>query len=135
MAVAAALVTATACGEQDGPGRAAPATVEVAGEAVAVGPLADAHDALCRASVEAGPDPAGARATFFDGAHDAVHTVARGVGAASRADAAALLEAKAAVEAALEDRAPSLAADLAGLAAAYRSALGRLAITVGPCVE
>ena len=124
------LVLAAACG---GSADGNPETITVAGDRVAAASLVDAHAALCQASRSADTDPRSARTTFFDRAHDALHTVARGLEEISRGDAAELLEAKEKVESGLDARPPTLAADMARLADVYRSALGRLAISAPPC--
>ncbi len=129
-AVALLLLLAAACGRSaDGK----PETVILAGDRVAVAPLLDAHAALCEASAAAGGDASVARATFFDRAHDALHTVARGLEEVSRASAAELLEAKEKVESGLDTWPPTLPADIARLADVYRAGLGRLAISAPPC--
>lgn len=115
-----------ACGGSSGSGTK---TVTVGGEQVTVARLVDAHAGLC----EAAGRPATARALFFDRAHEAIHTVARGVEDVDRAQAAALLEAKEKVEAELDKPPLTLGADLMALADAYRTSLGRLAITAPPC--
>lgn len=108
-------------------------TITVGGDRVAVGALVGAHTALCYAAVSAATDPGGARAAFFDRSHDALHTVARALADVDRARAAELLEAKEKVESGLDARSPTLADDIARLAAVYRSGLRRLAIAAPPC--
>ncbi|HEV2760006.1 MAG TPA: hypothetical protein VGV86_10615 [Acidimicrobiales bacterium] len=103
--------------------------ITVDGERVAVAPLVDAHGALC----EAANRPAGARALFFDRAHDSLHTVARAVEEMDRAQAAELLEAKEKVEGEIAAAPSGLPEDLLRLAEIYRVSLGRLAIEASPC--
>ncbi len=127
VALPALLVLATACGgSTKGAG-----TVTVGGDRVTVARLVDAHAALCQAAA----DPSSARRLFFDRAHEALHTVARGVEGVDRAQAAVLLQAKEKVESELDSGPPSLVGDLLALADVYRSALGRLAITAPACVR
>lgn len=122
----ALLLLAAACGgsEED-----ASNTITVEGQPVAVAPLVDAHAGLC----EAAKNPAQARALFFDRSHDALHTVARALDDVDRALAGQLLQAKETVESELGPSRPGRPDDLRRLADVYRSALGRLAITVAPC--
>jgi hypothetical protein len=120
-----ALAVLAACGG-DG---AETKTVTVGGERVTVARLVDAHAALC----EAATSPTTARALFFDRAHEALHTVARGVEDVDRGQAAALLVAKEKVESELDARPPNLPDDLRRLADVYRTSLGRLAIEAPPC--
>lgn len=128
---AVVLVLAAACGASKGAER----TIDVGGEKVAVAPLTDAAAGLCQARRQAATDAVAARASFYDRAHEPLHTVARALEPIDRAQAAAVLEAKEKVEADLA--APpsdaALAADLGRLADAYRAGLGRLAISVPPC--
>jgi hypothetical protein len=124
--VALAALVATACA---GNGDSGDRTITVAGQAVAVAPLIDAHAALCQAAAE----PDAARRHFFDRAHDQLHTVAKALEDVDRAQAAQLLQAKERVESEIADRPPSLSDDLRRLAVVYRDGLGRLAITAPPC--
>lgn len=123
----------------------APITVTAGVEMIPVSRLVDGVAALCRAAVQAraagsGSDAvpsagAAAGATFFDGAHEVMHELARAVEQSDRASAARLLEAKEAVEADLSHHAapPALAADLSHLFDAAVVGLGRLAIPAPPC--
>lgn len=104
-------------------------TVTVGGENVTVARLVDAHIALCEAAFS----PTEARALFFDRSHDALHTVARGMGDVDRAQAGDLLQAKEKVESELDIEARILPNLLLRLADVYRASLGRLAIEAPPC--
>ena len=98
-------------------------TITVAGQQVAVAPLVDAHAALCEAAASPDRRP---RASFFDRAHEALHTVARALEDVDRAQAAPLLQAKERVESELANRPPTLPDDLRRLADVYRAAWGDL---------
>lgn len=122
----------------------APATVKAGNELIPVPRLVDGVASLCRAAAQAGaagsgsdgaPSAEAAAATFFDGAHEAMHELARAVEQSDRVSAARLLEAKQAVEADLSNHAaaPALAADLSHLFDAAAAGLGRLAIPAPPC--
>jgi hypothetical protein len=91
--------------------------------------------ALCSAREEAARDPVAARATFFDRAHDPLHTLARQVGDGDRAQAGRLLRAKTAVEANLERRrtASSLLPDFDHLIRVTREALREVGEPAPPC--
>lgn len=112
-------------------------TVEVAGEAVPVSVLTDAVGSLCTARDQSvGGDKAGAGATFFDRAHDPMHTVARALEEVDRASAARVLEAKESVEADLDDTSTSpeaLASHLSELHDTAAAGLLRLQVEVQPC--
>jgi hypothetical protein len=120
-----AFAVLAACGGGDAKAK----TITVAGQAVPVASLVDAHDALCQGA--AAPDAA--RRLFFDRAHEQLHTVARALEDVDRAQAAQLLQAKERVESELSDPPPTLPDDLRRLAGVYRDGLGRLAIAVPPC--
>jgi hypothetical protein len=120
----ALLVMAVSCH-----GRSTADTITVDGQPVAVARLVDAHAALC----EAAAHPDQARTLFFDRSHESLHTVARALDDVDRALAAQLLEAKQAVESALNAGRPVPPDDLLRLAGIYRTGLGRLAITAPPC--
>ncbi|HEX3623586.1 MAG TPA: hypothetical protein VHT97_14830 [Acidimicrobiales bacterium] len=131
-AAAGALLLATACaGFPDGTER----TITVGGDKVNVAHLRDAQAGLCEAKGVAATDPTAARADFYNQSHDSLHTVARALEPVDRGLAADLLVSMQKVEADLETKPPTLAAELGQLADVYRSGLGRLAITVTACVE
>lgn len=97
--------------------------------------FASARDGVCQAADAARQgDPAGARAAFFDRAHQTLHELAAAAQERDRATAARLLEAKERVETGLERSSPTLAADLDVLAVttgrAIATAGGR---DPGPC--
>ncbi len=132
MAVALALLVASGCGRSsDGASR----TITVGGDRVTAAHLRAAAAGLCQAKAVAPSDPTAARADFYNQSHDSLHTVARGLETVDRGLAADLLVTMQKVEADLETRPPTLAADLGQLADVYRNGLGRLAIPVPPCVE
>jgi hypothetical protein len=112
-----------------------PSTVMVAGEPVSVAPLRQAAVAVCRAAGQAKVDPQGARAGFYDNAHEPLHELARLVGEVNRARAGRLLETKEAVEADLDAGRPGLrlAADINRLAVATNAALAAINIPAAPC--
>jgi hypothetical protein len=91
--------------------------------------LAAVAVALCDATEQAGQDPAAARATFLDRAHEGVHTIARQLQEADHADTASrLLEAKFQVESDLDTDppAPQLQEHLAALTGAVNEGLRQL---------
>jgi hypothetical protein len=131
-AATAGLLLAAGCsGFPDGAQR----TITVGGDRVTVAHLRNASAGLCEAKAAAASDPTAARADFYNQSHDALHTVARALETVDRGLAADLLVSMQKVEADLESRPPTLAAELGQLADVYRSGLGRLAITATPCVE
>lgn len=86
-------------------------------EAPAVARDADPRNALCDAAAAARQgDAPTARQIFFSRSHQALHLLAATAQAKSRAAAAALLEAKAKVEAGFDPPAASLGEDLEALA-------------------
>lgn len=90
--------------------------------------------ALCAARDQAAADPAAARRTFFDGAHDELHAIAGEVEVVDRAAAARLLVAKQAVEAGFAaPSGPELSARLDQLARATQTALTVLGTSPPPC--
>lgn len=86
---------------------------------------------LCRSLVQAG-DVSAARATFFDRSHQALHELAAELETVDRAAAGRLLEAKARVEAALEqDSSDGMRRSaLRDLVRATRAGLGELSVEV-----
>jgi hypothetical protein len=110
-------------------------TVEVGGQSVPASQLAGIDRAVCQAAAQASGDPGAAGHTFLGQAHDGIHLIARGLQAVDRKASADLLVAKYAVEADITDKAPGakLAGDLVRLAAATRSGLDRLGVSVDSC--
>ena len=121
--LAAVAATAAACSGGD----------EAASEA-SERPYATAARGLCDAVAEAaGGDAAAARAAFFDGAHQPLHELAAETAERDRAVAARLLEAKQAVEAALDDTNGDLERAFDQLVAATTDALGAIDAGSLPC--
>lgn len=133
-AVAALLTGAAACGGS-GSGSGGSKTVTVGGDRVTVAHLQGAAAGLCAAKAVAPTDPAAARADFYNDSHDSLHSVARGLETVDRALAADLLVSMQTVEADLDTKPPTLAADLGQLADVFHAGLARLAINASPCVE
>jgi hypothetical protein len=128
----ALLLGAAACGGGSGGGEK---TVTVGGDRLTVARLQGAAAGLCAAKAVAPSDPVAARADFYNQSHDALHSVARGLETVDRALAADLLVSMQTVEADLETKPPTLAADLGQLADVFHAGLARLAIKASPCVE
>lgn len=97
--------------------------------------FASARDGVCRAADAADHgDPAGARATFFDRSHQALHELAATAQERDRAATARLLEAKERVESGLEKPSPALAEDLDDLGAVTGRAMAAVGSPdPGPC--
>jgi len=89
-----------------------------------------AVEGLCLARAQVEGDAKAVRGTFYDRAHDALHTIARELETVDRVLAARLLEAKEAVEADVnaEPPAPALAVDLDHLIDEARQGLDRLSV-------
>jgi len=123
--IAAALGLNALFGTNDGPARPS-------GRAPS---FASARDGLCQAAAAADrSDVAGARAEFFDRAHQPLHELAGAAQTQDRAAAARLLEAKARVEADISAASPSLGVSLAALADATGQAMAAIgAGDPGPC--
>lgn len=84
-----------------------------------------AAEGLCR-TADVADDPTAARKVFYDTVHQPLHQLADDTAAEDRAAAAALLEAKQRVEAALDASDPSLAAAVDDLVDATSRALATL---------
>lgn len=125
------LVLAAACAS----GTSARDTVDVGDGRISASRLRAVASGLCRAAEEAATDPEAARLTFFSESHDGLHTIARALEDVDRKAAADLLVAKQAVEAdfAAAPSAGVLRDDLTTLAAATRTGLGRLDVSVTAC--
>lgn len=95
-------------------------------------PFADAATGLCD-TVDAAGQPDQARQLFFDEIHQPLHQLADETADADRTVAAQLLEAKQAVEAALDANTSSLGADLDRLADTTHAALVTLDRPGLPC--
>jgi cytosine/adenosine deaminase-related metal-dependent hydrolase len=123
--VALAVVLGAGCGGQ-GPG-------SVTADRAAV--LREAAAALCTAKRQAAGDPAAARRSFYDRAHDRLHELARLAERTDRAAAARLLEAKQRVEHDLDGPSPParLAGDLDRLLATTNAALAASSISPPTC--
>jgi len=93
--------------------------------------------ALCQVKQDAARSLPVARATFYDRAHDGLHTLARALGSKDRVVAARLLEAKNAVEQDFADqgRSSQLQADLARLLNRARDGLDALSLTPPICAS
>ncbi|MGH9245357.1 MAG: hypothetical protein ACRD29_13770 [Acidimicrobiales bacterium] len=90
---------------------------------------------LCRARRQASTDTEEARATFFDTAHDALHTLARELGSVDRGAAADVPQAKQRVEADLTSADPALQPDLDALVEATVTGFAALGMTVAGCED
>jgi hypothetical protein len=106
------------------------------GEQVKVAPLTGALEGLCQARAQAARgDLTGARDTFYDRSHDALHTIARILEPRDISQAARLLETKQLVEADVNASPPkpSLEADLGQLVEVTRTSLDNLRIEAPAC--
>lgn len=135
-------MAAAACGVA-GEGRPAPGPAE-SGPTVASRPLVAGAQGLCLARKQADTDVQSVRATFYDRAHEPLHTIARDLERVDRTLAARLLEATQAVEADVNAQIPppgaeamvpaaTLAADLDHLIDVTARGLARLSVAPVPC--
>lgn len=124
-------VVALAVGALRGGGRRSPAPDVEPATAV----FLEARDGVCAAAGLAGRgDVDGARTTFFDRSHQALHELAAAAGRSDRAATARLLEAKQRAEAGIEKAALSVADDLYELAVAAGQAIAAVGgADPGPC--
>lgn len=127
VAIGGAVALAAALRRDDSPARAPDSSPAATFRA--------ARDGVCSAAAGArGGDVTAARDTFFDRSHQPLHDLAAAAQRTDRAVAGRLLEAKAAVEAGLEDAKSSLPADLDALATATGRAMGTVGgVDPGPC--
>ena len=94
----------------------------------------DPYAAVCRAASLAGAGKrVEARTLFFDDAHEQLHELARATNAEDRAQSAALLQAKEAVEAAANQPDADLATPLETLAAEVRQSVALVDAPVPGC--
>ncbi len=137
--MATALALAAACsGSGSGSGGSRPTGTTSPGSTATTAPtplLVVAVESLCLARSQVGTDPKSVRGTFYDRAHEPLHTLARTLEALDRPLAARLLEAKESVEADVNAQTPppTLGADLDHLIDVTHQVLDRLSVPAIPC--